>query len=109
LAQKPETVFRARLKKRVDALPRSWWESIQQKAIKGSPDIMGCVNGHFVSLEIKRSEKAKTDKLQVYKLNKIKQAGGFAFVVYPDNFEYIFGILENLAHGLQSRETKSSK
>jgi hypothetical protein len=95
--------------RRLKKLPRTWIESIQQMSIIGTPDTLICCNGNFVALEYKKDAKAKLDPMQEYKLNKIRKAGGMAFVAHPDNFEYIYGILENLAHGLQSRETKASK
>ena len=91
--QKPETKFRNRFRKRLDAIQGSWFESIQQKSINGTPDILGCVNGYFVALELKASAKAPVTELQRYKLNKIYEAGGFRAVVSPENME---DVLENL-------------
>lgn len=66
-------------------------------AIRGLPDIIGCVNGLFVAMELKNS-KSKKDKsreaLQEYTCNKIVDSGGIAyFRVTPDNFN---DVLEDL-------------
>lgn len=89
MAKKPETVFRERIDKILKSIPNSWWESVDQKSIVGSPDKIGCVNGHFVALEFKASEKAKRGELQIHKAKKIKQAGGLHYFVYPENFKEV--------------------
>lgn len=82
---KPETRLRMKVMPLLKKIPLSWWESIQQKAIVGSPDVLGCINGKFVAIEFK-SEKGILSKLQAKKLEDIEKAGGKAFVVYPDNY-----------------------
>lgn len=52
----------------------------------GIPDILACVNGHFVAIEVK-AQNGKPSDLQLHVISKIRQAGGFAFVVYPSGFE----------------------
>jgi len=91
--QKPETKFRNRFRKRLDIIPNSWFESIQQKSISGTPDILGCINGYFVALELKATLKSPVTELQKHKLKKIYDSGGFAAVVHPENMEEV---LENL-------------
>ena len=60
-------------------------------SVRGIPDYIGCVKGRFVALELKKDARAasKTCKLQEYILSKIKQAGGIAEVVHPENFQEI--------------------
>ena len=41
----------------------------------GVPDILACVNGWFVAVEVK-AENGKMSKLQFYQMTKILQAGG---------------------------------
>jgi len=81
--------------KKLETIPLSWWESINQIAVRGTPDILGVVNGWFVGLELK-SENGKVSALQSLKLRKISGAQGKAFIVYPDNFDEVFEILMNL-------------
>lgn len=51
----------------------------------GIPDILACVNGHFVGIELK-TETGRTTHLQVYNLAKINESGGTAFVLRPSGF-----------------------
>ena len=52
----------------------------------GIPDLICCINGLFVAIEIK-SEKGKVSMLQDYNIEKIKENGGIAFVLRPSEFE----------------------
>lgn len=52
----------------------------------GVPDIIACLNGRFVGIEVKR-EDGKTTDIQEYHLAQIKKQGGFAMLVRPSNFE----------------------
>ena len=54
---------------------------------KGIPDILSSVNGHFVAIETKAPEGGPT-KLQLYTIRKIRESGGFAFVLYPSGFDW---------------------
>lgn len=48
----------------------------------GIPDLLTCINGRFVGLEVKKPNTIQnTSKLQVYNLNKIKDSGGRGYVV----------------------------
>ena len=98
MASKPETKFRAKFRKRLEAIPYSWWESIQQKSIHGTPDILGCVHGHFVGLELKASIDAPISALQKVKIHRIREAHGIAMVVYPENADEAIDFLLNLGN-----------
>lgn len=52
----------------------------------GIPDILACINGYFVGIEVKASN-GRPSELQIYNINKIRQAGGQAFVLYPSAWE----------------------
>lgn len=97
MAKKPETLFKERIRPRLKALPNSWWEKIQQVTIRGTPDILGCVSGVFVALELKMDEKAPIEPLQIHKLKRIEKAGGIALVVYPENWDEVYMQLQLLA------------
>lgn len=63
----------------------------------GVPDILACVNGFFVAVETK-SPTGKPTELQIYNLCQIDQAGGFAFLLYPENFgefQDIIGLIKD--------------
>lgn len=52
----------------------------------GIPDILACVNGYFVGIEVK-AQSGKPSELQLYNVKKIREAGGFAMVLYPSAFD----------------------
>ena len=52
----------------------------------GIPDILACVNGYFVGIEVK-AQNGKPSDLQLYNVRKIREAGGFAIILYPSGFE----------------------
>ena len=53
---------------------------------KGIPDLLACVNGRFVAIEVK-AQNGKPSELQVYNIKKIREAGGVGIILYPDGFE----------------------
>lgn len=52
----------------------------------GVPDILACVNGLFVAIEVKASN-GKPSELQLWNIEKIRQSGGIAIVLYPKHWE----------------------
>lgn len=60
-----------------------FWKA-SDRYVAGIPDIIGCVGGVFVALEIKIDKNTATP-LQVYNIGKIREAGGFAEVVTYNN------------------------
>ena len=48
----------------------------------GTPDIIACVNGHFVAVEVK-AENGKPSELQLYHLEQIALAGGYGAIIVP--------------------------
>jgi hypothetical protein len=90
MATKPETQFRKKVRNDLKALAREyegrlWYEPIQQKAIKGSPDYILCANGCFIGLELK-AEDGIVSKIQESKMKAILEAGGLALVADPKNW-----------------------
>jgi hypothetical protein len=56
-----------------------------------------CINGRFVGMELKASEGSRIAKLQQYKLDRINHAGGLGIVAYPENWQTISQMLENMS------------
>jgi Holliday junction resolvase len=47
----------------------------------GVPDLLVCIKGSFVAIEVKRPEtRANTSELQKWNLNKITECGGISMV-----------------------------
>ena len=44
------------------------------------------MNGYFVGIEVK-AQNGKPSELQLYNIDNIREAGGFAMVLYPSGFE----------------------
>lgn len=52
----------------------------------GVPDILACVNGYFVAIEVK-AEHGKPSELQKYNVREINNADGYAVILYPQDWE----------------------
>lgn len=97
-----ETLFKKKVRASVTKLPLSWWLTAQMLSILGIPDLIGCVNGKFVALELKISKEAAEKKrgkvvLQARILFLIRNAGGYAEFVYPENWDRIHQELSAMA------------
>ncbi len=68
--------------KYLKTLPRCffWKEHGGIYGTSGIPDIIVCIDGRFIALEVK-TQKGKTTPLQNAAIRKIRSNGGFAFVV----------------------------
>lgn len=67
----------------------------------GIPDILACVNGYFVAIEVK-GPNGKPSELQLYNIDKIRKAGGIAVVLYPDQFDKFKIMINDLANTRRS-------
>ena len=61
----------------------------------GVPDLLCCVNGKFVAIEVK-AENGKVSDLQTYNIERIKEAGGVAVVAKPSDFNDLKKLIEDL-------------
>jgi len=59
-----------------------WWRKIHGgPSQRGIPDILGCYNGKFFAFEVKMP-KGKLTELQAHNIDKIRESGGIAKVIY---------------------------
>lgn len=83
----PEKKYEMKIRKFLDGLG-AWhlktFSSGVQRA--GIPDLLCCVNGYFVAIEVK-AENGRPTPLQMWNIDKIREAGGVAMVLYPDGFD----------------------
>jgi IS30 family transposase len=84
--------------KKLKAIPNSHFFSKEAGSIRGISDILGCVNGTFVAIEVKRSlEESKKysprNALQDKYLKDIQKVGGKAYKVFPENEEDVLNDL----------------
>ena len=65
---------------------------------QGAPDFLVCLKGKFVGIETKAG-KGKTTALQDLNLQKIRDAGGVALVIYETDIEVLRHMLGLLKTG----------
>lgn len=90
-----ETKLKIKVMNLLKALDHCWFVKVQQVAIVGTPDIVGCYKGHFFAFELKTDE-GKLAAMQQYTLGKIHNAGGFIEVVTPSNYLTVIKEMEKL-------------
>lgn len=61
----------------------------------GIPDLICCVNGHFVAIEVKGSN-GKPTELQKYNIRKINESSGIGLILYPNQFEGFKKLIQDL-------------
>lgn len=92
----PEKTFENKIKDFLDE-QGAWYVKFFANGYtkSGIPDILACVNGYFVGIEVK-APKGTVKPIQEYHLKKLRKAGGFAFALYPSGFEdfkqFIYGL-----------------
>ncbi len=99
MAKQAETVFKEKIIPQLQRLPNTWFAKIQQRTLRGTPDILMCINGMFVALELKKSANEDPDLLQDHNIERINQAGGLGFKVFPENWDKVFLTLVALSKG----------
>lgn len=86
MAEKPETRFKRKVVRILEDMGAKVFV-IQQLGKHGDPDLLICLRGKFIALELKKDIKSKARPLQVYVLEQVTKARGFAKVVYPENLD----------------------
>lgn len=61
-------------------LPECWAVKTIQTNKLGTPDILACINGKFIGLEVKTT-KGKATEIQLYQMAEIVRCGGISAVV----------------------------
>jgi Holliday junction resolvase len=69
----------------------------------GTPDILACINGYFLAIEVKAPE-GKPSELQLAKIAEIRKAGGLAYVAYPSGWGKLKDIIDGLLIDKFNRE-----
>lgn len=83
-----EKKFENEIKDFLKSLPKTWffkyWAGPMSKA--GVPDIIACVAGTFVAIEVK-APNGKPSELQKRNIRIINECGGLGYILYPKDFE----------------------
>lgn len=61
----------------------------------GIPDIIACVNGRFVGIEVK-GPNGRASEIQKYNIKKINESGGLAYILYPKDFDSFKNDMEEI-------------
>lgn len=64
-------------------------------AANGTPDILACLQGRFIAIEVKAG-KNKPTALQIQALRKIDAAGGLALVINETGLDYLTECLNDI-------------
>lgn len=104
-----EKAFENKVKKFLDSVGcwylKTWSNGIQRQ---GVPDLLICCNGYFLGVELK-NETGYPSELQLWNIDKIRESGGIAMVLYPYQFkefkDYIY-YLKNEMHSLRTYQCK---
>ena len=51
-----------------------------------------------MALELKRSKTAPATELQLYNIGKIKESGGYATLLYPENLDVVMKEIEDMTN-----------
>jgi hypothetical protein len=91
-----EKVFENRIKRYIED-SGGWYVKFFANAYtrKGIPDLLCCVKGRFLGIEVKAQNGAPTP-IQKFRCNQIRDSGGLAFIVYPSGFDQLKIIIDGL-------------
>ena len=81
---------------------KRWGGGAYTKA--GLPDMHIVCNGYSVDVELK-AETGRISELQKVVIKQIRNAGGFAFVLYPSGYLDFVEFIQNLKDDIYNRET----
>jgi Holliday junction resolvase len=100
MAQTPEK----RVKTKVESVLKSegayyFFPATHGYGRSGVPDIIACVNGHFLAIECKAGGNKPT-ALQTREIESIRSAGGVAVVVNEANWDMVPELIRKLKGGV---------
>ena len=97
MATTPEAKVKKRVKEILDKLEAYYFmPATGGYGRSGIPDIVGCLNGVFFAIECKAGKGIPT-ALQEREINKIRNAGGHAWLVNENNVNELFELMSELS------------
>lgn len=76
----PEKKVETQIKNYLISLNAYFIKTVGGSVAAGTPDIIACVNGTFVGIEVKRPTGGRVSELQKNHIKRIQLSGGLAFV-----------------------------
>jgi len=76
----PEKKVETQIKNYLISLNAYFIKTIGGSVAAGTPDIIACVNGRFIGIEVRRPTGGRVSELQKNHIKRINEAGGIAFV-----------------------------
>ena len=61
----------------------------------GIPDILACLSGIFLGIEVKAAN-GKPSDLQIVNIREIRKAGGIAIILYPYDYDAFIDLCESI-------------
>ena len=107
MAKSKEARLKQLIIKRLNKIPGSYWERVEQVSIRGTPDIVGCFLGRSYWIEVKTqitNTPSKRERLQLYKLKKAMEANAACIVMTETNWKMICRRLETIALSQKKQE-----
>ena len=98
MAKKPETVLKEKVLADLKEVPGVYVRKIQQVSLRGTLDLMVCVAGNFVAIELKANDNEDLDDLQKHEASKILKAGGYVFKVTPMTWPGVLSSIKRMAY-----------
>lgn len=95
-----ETGFKRRVLKDLQTLADTWILKTQERSRRGVPDILLCLRGRFIAIELKVDDEVPTP-LQKFTLQCIVRAHGTAFHTTPSRWPEHFEMLKTILAGLR--------
>ena len=77
-------------------------------ATSGTPDILACLHGRFIGIEVKAGKNKPTD-LQIHALKQIDSSTGLALVINEENLYYLKECLEDVHNAKSNYELFARK
>lgn len=82
---KSEKQIENEIKKYLDSLGAYYIKTLGSSVPAGTADILACIEGRFVAIEVKKEIGGIVSELQKFKIREVRKAGGLAFVARSVN------------------------
>lgn len=94
MAATPEAKVKAKIKKILDEHEVYYAMPVGSGyGRSGVPDFLCCVEGKFLAIEAKATDKDKPTALQVREMKRIEMSGGLAVVIHEGNIGLLAGFI----------------